>query len=337
MKDYIARLMQRGELRIVDKEVDPKFELAAVVERSQAQSTLPILFRKVKGTRLPVVSNLFGSHERICELLGTSAGNLCRRWVQILDSLSTVGPGYLRTVPGTPRIHGKISDLPAITWREKDAGPYITAGVFLARDPDSAIHNLSFSRSFMKSDSELLCDIAPVHDLGRYQARAEAKGKSLEVCVLIAPPPEFFLAGCASVPIDVDELQVAAAIRGAPLEMQKCATLDLPYPVGTQVVIEGRIRPGERADEGPFGEFMGYYGGLNKNGFIFDVAAVHWEADAVFHGLLCGTAEDMTALDIAFATRTYAALASSIPGILDVTCNPMFFCTVVQIDKMAYP
>lgn len=333
MRSYLEKLLQRGEMRVVEREVDPRFELAAVVERSQAESSLPILFKRVKGTTLPVVSNLFGSHARICELLGTSPGRLCQRWAEIMGNTETGDPAYTRLArEGSARTVGKVSDLPHITWREKDLGPYITAGVFLAKDPDTGVPNLSFCRSYMKSDTELVCDIAPIHDLADYQRRAEAKGRPLEVCILIGPPPEVFIAACVSAPIDVDELKIAALIHGGPLEVEQATAVDLAFPVETQVVIEGAIRPGVRGVEGPFGEFMGYYGPINRQAYVIDVRNVSWRSDAIFHGLLCGTAEDLTALDVGFATRTYSALAS-MPGILDVACNPMFYCTVVKIDK----
>ncbi|MEP7245799.1 MAG: UbiD family decarboxylase [Gammaproteobacteria bacterium] len=334
MRSYIQELRERNELRIVEREVDPHFELAAVVARSQQESNLPILFERVKGTKLPVVSNVFGSADRICDLIGAKRGQLCQRWTEIMKHVHTMTGDYTRRVTGEAALEeGSVSDLPRIIWREKDCGPYITAGVFLAKDPGTGVANLSFCRTFMKSDTELVCCIDPIHDLAQYQANAQSRSEPLEIAILIGPPPEVFLAACASVPIDLDELKIAAAIRGKPIEMRACKTVDLAVPTGTQVVIEGKIRPGMRGTEGPFGEYMGYYGPVNQEGYIIDVASVSWERDAIYHGLLCGTPEDLTALDIAFATRTYSALAGSLPGILDVTCNPMLYCTVVKIDK----
>jgi UbiD family decarboxylase len=334
MRAYIDKLIQRNEMRIVKRAVDPRFELAAVVARSQQDSSLPVLFETVQGSSLPVVSNVFGSSDRLCELIGAERGQLCQRWAEIMKVVdSMAGPYTTIVLDPPPSITGCIGDLPQIVWREKDCEPYISAGVFLAKNPESGIANLSFCRSLMKSDREMICCIDPPHDLAQYQAKAEAKSKPLDVCILIGPPPEIFIAACASVPIDLDEIKIAAAILGEPIQMQRARTVDLEIPVGTQVVIEGRIRPGVREPEGPFGEFMGYYGTVNNNGYIIDVTDVYWQPNAVFHGLLCGTAEDLTVLDIAFATRTYNAIAHTMTGILDVTCNPMFFCTVVKIQK----
>lgn len=334
MKRYLDTLTSRNEMRTVKREVDPRFELAAVVAASQKNSSAPILFEHVRGSALPVVSNVFGSSDRLCEMIGARRGQLCQRWAEIMKQVDLMSGPYTAVSPApTNLISGRIGDLPHITWREKDCGPYITAGVFLAKNPDNGIANLSFCRALMVSDTELRCCIDPPHDLAQYQAKAEARGEPLDCCILIGAPPEIFIAGCASVPIDVDEIKIASAILGKPYPMQRARTVDLEVPVGTQVVIEGRFRPGERASEGPFGEFMGYYGPVNQQGYIFDVTAVYWQPNAVFHGLMCGSAEDLTVLDIAFATRTYNAIAPTMPGILDVTCNPMFFCTVVKIHK----
>src|SRR3972149_6125991 len=86
MHQYIDQLIKRGTFRIVEREVDPRFELAAVTACSQAESDAPLLFRKVKGSRTPVVTNLFGSRSRLCELIGAADGNFCRRWQELLGA-----------------------------------------------------------------------------------------------------------------------------------------------------------------------------------------------------------------------------------------------------------
>ena len=176
MRDYIQKLSERGELHVVERQVDPRFELAAVVGRSQQESDFPVLFRNVKGTAMPVISNVFGSHARLCEIIGTTRGNFCRHWQAMVDD--GPGPGRAGACEGAveeERIQGKISELPHVTYFEHDAGPYITAGVFLAKEPETGVPNLSFSRAMMVSDDELRVRLAPPHDLTRYQEKAEAK------------------------------------------------------------------------------------------------------------------------------------------------------------------
>src|SRR6059036_2496106 len=126
MREYVAALRDRGQLRVVEREVDPRFELAALTQRSQRASDLPVLFRRVRGTALPVLTNLYGSRRRLSELIGAADGRFCRRWTELTDG----GPAIEATAPAkTPDLReGRLADLPQITYCERDAGPYITAG-----------------------------------------------------------------------------------------------------------------------------------------------------------------------------------------------------------------
>ena len=332
MQEYVRQLLDRGEIHIVEREVDPKFELAAVVGRAQQQSDLPILFRNVRGSRLPVISNVYGSHSRLCEIIGARPGEFCRRWQSFTDGALPGAGEYTSRAGGGERIEGKLGDLPHITYCGRDAGPYITAGVFLAKEPDTGIPNLSFCRSMMVSDEELRVRLAPPHDITRYQKKAESRDEPLEVAILLGPPPEVFLAACASVPTDVDEMAIAARLLGGRIEMRPCRTVDLMVPAATDIVIEGRILPNVRKPEGPFGEFLGYYVEEGPN-HVFEITSVNWRPGAHFHALLCGFAEDLRALEVSAASRTYRQLNASLPGILDVSCSPSPMHTVVRIEQ----
>lgn len=334
MRAYLEKLTAKGSVHIIERVVDPVYELAAVTHRSQELDELPLLFRNVSGTALSVVSNLLGSAERVYDLLGVKRADIGPRWVHLLDHAATLTDDHFPVVPPSPElIQGSIADLPHIKWREKDGGAYISAGIFCAKDPESGVLNLSFCRTFMAGENQLICCLVPFHDLAQYEAKAHARGEELEVAILVGPPPEVFLAACASLPIDVDEMRFAAAICGEPLPMRKCASIDLLVPAETQIVIEGKFRAGERRSEGPFGEFKGYYGGVNPNGYILDVSTVTYYRDAIFQGLLCGTKDDMVPLDIAFAMRVYSNIAPGNDWIMEVCCNPMFFAVVIRIRK----
>jgi 4-hydroxybenzoate decarboxylase len=103
-------------------------------------------------------------------------------------------------------------------------------------------------------------------------------------------------------------------------------------PASTGIVIEGRILPNVRRPEGPFGEFMGYYVEVGDN-HVFEVTHVSWRQDAVFHGLICGSHEDLRPLEAATAARIYQAIRAQVPGVLDVSCQPTVMNTIIQIRK----
>lgn len=333
MRAYIESLLQRGEMRLVERDVDPRHELAAVIRRSQETSDLPLLFRNVRGARLPVVSNIYGSRRRLCDMIGAAPGQFPQRWHQIAGTLKPGRAALFESVPApADTVDGRLSDLPQITYWERDAGPYFTAGIFLAREPDTGVANLSFHRAMSVNDSELRIRLGTTHDLTRYHAKAEARNRPLPAAMLLGPAPDVFIAAAASLPYDVDELAAAAQIRGRALAMRPCRTIDLEVPADTEIVVEGEILPGVRAPEGPFGEFMGYYvpGGDNH---VFRVKHVSWRAGAYFHGLLCGSAEDIRLLEEATAARIYAHLVNQVPGIKRVAVHSALLCSVIAIDQ----
>lgn len=330
MRDYVSKLRERGELTVIETPVNPEFELAAVTERLQARNDHAILFRNVKGSKMPVVTNIYGSRKRLCEMIGADDDNFCRRWTELYPSHSNEQPAT--EISTETRVSGSLTDLPQITYFEKDGGPYITSALFLARNPATRVANLSFHRSQIIADDELRVRLGATHDLTQYQKLAESGGEALPAAILIGAPPSVFVAACASLPIDEDELCAAAAIDQAPISMQKCRTIDLDFPSATEVVVEGRFLPNVKRPEGPFGEFMGYYVPVGDNA-VFEVLDVHWRDDALFHSINCGSPEDMHALDFAIATRIYRSLTEKLPGIVNVACYPNLMNTVVQIRQ----
>jgi 4-hydroxybenzoate decarboxylase len=331
MRDYIDELISKGRMRIVEREVDPRFELCAVTVRSQQEGDDALLFRRVRGTRFPVVTNVFGSRPRLCDLIGAQDGSLCRRWAELTENL-----GAAEALPSAkaPSDHeeAKLSALPHITYFEKDAGPYITAGIFLAKEPDSGVPNLSFHRCMMVDDRELRVRLGSTHDLTKYQAKAEARGQALEAAILVGPSPHFVLAAAAPLAYYESELECAARLARSRVPMRRCRHIDLEVPADAEVVVEGRFVPGKRGAEAPFGEFQGYYVPRMQS-HVFEVLGVTVRKDAYFHGLVCGSPEDLRLLELGVATQVYRHLAQTLPGIVDVACVPHVMCTVVKIRQ----
>ncbi|MEK7944556.1 UbiD family decarboxylase [Pigmentiphaga sp. YJ18] len=334
MRHYLDKLQSRGELVVVHKEVDPRFEAAAIARRLQSESRQAVLFSHVRGSALPVVMNVYSEHQRLREIIRCGRKTFCERLGEEIALAATLGQGAWMedTDPGDDWCSGTLSDLPILTYHERDGGAYITSGIFLAKHPDSGVPNLSFHRSMKVSDGELRVRLGSTHDLARFQQAAERDGKPLEAAILVSAAPELFMAACVSLPPDASELALAAAIRGGPLRMRRCRTIDLSVPAAADIVIEGRILPNERRPEGPFGEFMGYYVEVGDN-HVFEVTHVGWRKGAVFHGLICGSREDLRPLEAATAARIYQALKAQVPGVLDVSCQPTVMNTIIKIRK----
>jgi UbiD family decarboxylase len=333
MRAFMTKLKARGELLEVRRPVDPKHELAAVTDAAHKRWGKPILFHNVIGSRLPVLTNIYGSRARLAEIIGIVPDEFCKQWSNLEAIASSRG-----APPSSPHeqvleyVECRLSDLPLITYSERDAAPYFTSAMFLAKEPDTGVQNLSFHRSMYVSDAELRCRLAPRHHLTMYHEKAEQRGAYLEAAMLIGPPPATFLTAAAPLPYEADEMEVAAKLQGAPIAMRRCKHVDLMVPATTEVVIEGRFLPNVRRDEGPFGEFMGYYTPVGQNA-VFEVLGVTCRKDAIFHSILCGSSEEVLTLELSVAANIYQRINAVLPGILDVTCQPFVLHTVVKIKQ----
>jgi UbiD family decarboxylase len=333
MQYLIDDLKARDELLVISKEVDPCFELAAVTKAVQQSSNKTVLFENVHGSKMPVISNIYNSRQRLCEFIGAEPDGFCPRWNDIHNQTeSRLGQETSIIERPTDLVDCKISDLPLITYHERDAGPYFTSAVFLARHPDTGIENLSFHRSMYVSDDELRIRLGSSHDLFRYQKAAEEKGEALDAVMLIGAEPALFMAGGASLPGDWSEVAFASAMKDAAIPSYKARASDLLIPAATQIVIEGRILPDVRRPEGPFGEFMGYYVEIGDN-HVFEVLHVYTQPNPVFHSLLCGSNEDISLLEARTAAKTWHHLNAVLPGIIDVACAPAVTNTTIKIKQ----
>ncbi len=331
MRAWVDRLARSGRLLTVEREVDPLFELAAVTKRAQEAGNRPLLFENVRGTKLRVATNMFADAQALRSVIDNSGEPFTAAYAKVLDAAEArVEPATIQVrAPGDLQ-SGPLTDLPLITYHERDAGPYFTAAIVLACDPDSGVPNLSFHRAMVVGPEELRLRLGDSHDLTDYQRRAEQAGQALPIALLIGVPPPVFFAAGTHLPAGINEYALAAELARAPVEVYPGSHSRLPIPVATEIVIEGRILPHERRPEGPFGEVLGYYvpQGLNH---VMEIQSVNWRRDALFHSLLCGSREDLALLEAVNAARVYRDLARRLPGIIDVSCAPAFMNTTVQI------
>jgi UbiD family decarboxylase len=331
LRSFLAQLDAEQRLVRIKKEVEPKFELAAVLRQVQRVLDRPVVFEKVRGTAFPVVSNLCGSYEGVGRVLGVEPDAVVRTWAGLVADR--------RAVPAAPVAPGvddheecSLLDLPQLTFCEKDAGPYITAGVVLARDPDTGRVNLSYHRMQIVDASELRCRLSSSGDLYRMHAKAEQRGQPLEVAVLIGNAPALMVTAGATIGPDESELELAEHIAGCRFPLRRCRTVDLEVPAATEIVIEGTLLPDVRRPEGPFGEWMDYYVPVTDN-HVLSVRRVTARRGALFYAILSGSTEEITMSSIPTAGSIYRAVRTWVPTVSDVACWPLLQFCVLKLKK----
>jgi UbiD family decarboxylase len=142
----------------------------------------------------------------------------------------------------------------------QDPGPYITAAMVITKDPETGGRNIGTYRLQVNGPKRLVLWMGPTQDGSRQLRKYEAKGLDMPVAIAIGADPTLLLASVTKFPYTTDEYRVAGGLRGEPVPVVKCETLDLEVPANAEIVLEGIIRNGAREEEGPFGEYSGYMG-----------------------------------------------------------------------------
>ncbi|MCL5046297.1 MAG: UbiD family decarboxylase, partial [Actinobacteria bacterium] len=225
-----------------------------------------------------------------------------------------------------------VGSFPLLIHSPKDAGRYITAGMVIAKDPETGIRNVSINRMQLKGPRKLGIRMMSPQHLGQIYDQCERLGRPLEVAVVIGNHPLELIAATTSVELGVDELGLAGALRGEPLQVVRCRTVDLEVPAHAEVVIEGEVRPGEREAEGPFGDFMQYYVPVMKN-HVLHVRAVTHRRDPLCAAIKAGSVEDTHLL----ASSREAAILQAVRGtgseVVAVHLGPTIMNCAISIRK----
>lgn len=320
LRSWLRHLAETNRLMIAEAGVDLDFELAAVAKRQDGAKS--VLFPAPKRgdanmPNVPVIANLLAERSWVAEALGIAPGAVLDAFRRAVDE-----PLPWREVTDAPaqqsvnRAPDLLRDLPIPLHSEHDSGPYISAGLVIARNPRTGVQNVSINRLQISGPDRMGILILPRH-LHDFFQTAEAAGDPLEVAVAIGVDPATLLASQAILPIDFDELEVAGALHGAPLPVVKCVTNEVRVPADAEVVIEGRLLPDVREMEGPFAEFPQYYGPAGRREVI-QVDAVTSRARPIFHTIISAGMEHLLLGAIPREATIVALLQRSFPGVLDV-------------------
>ena len=279
LRSMLDALRERGQLLEISMEVDPVGELAAVLHACE-RTGKAALFQRVKGYVTPVVGGVLGSHANIALALGCRQDEVHGRMEESLRNPITpeeVPDGVAHQV--VERENPSVRSLPVPTHAPMDAGPFINAGVVIARDPETGRHNLSFNRMQVYGDREVGLNMNAWRHIREFFRKAEASGRNLPFCVAIGVDPAVMIA--AAFRYDGDEYEIAGATRGKPTPVVKAVTNDIWVPANSEIVIEGEVLAGETHLEGPMAEFTGHYSGQAPQA-IGTIKAITCRHDPIF-------------------------------------------------------
>ncbi|XYJ12279.1 UbiD family decarboxylase [Telluria sp. B2] len=317
LRQWLAHLEASGRLAVIREGVPLEHHLAAIAKRLDGSQAA--WFPKPGGHAIPVVSGFVSRRAWIAEAMGVEQSGLLAAFRQAADHplpWREVEPG---SAPCQEVVRTDIdlhALLPIPTHSEHDNGPYITAGLVIARNPVTGVQNVSINRIQVHGKDRMAILMLPRHLLAFYKA-AEAQDQPLDVAVVIGADPLTLLASQAITPIDYDELEIAGALHGAPLPVTKCLTSEVRVPANAEIVIEGKLLPKVREPEGPFGEFPKYYS-AQENREVIVVEAVTHRSNPIYHTIVPAEMEHLLLGSIPREATMLAHLQRSFPGVLDV-------------------
>ncbi|MFB3140147.1 MAG: menaquinone biosynthesis decarboxylase, partial [Candidatus Acidiferrales bacterium] len=311
LRAFLKKLEKEGELKRITAEVDWKLEVTEITDRVTKQGGPALLFENIKGSKVPLAINLFGTHRRMNLALEvnelqevadrisgfidfkTPSGLVDK--LKMLPKLGELGAFFPKTVKSGPckevvkREGFSLFDFPIIQCWPQDAGRFITFPLVFTRNPETGKRNVGVYRMQVFDDRTTGMHWQTQKHGAEHFRRARSRygeGK-LEVAVAIGADPATVFCGIVPAPPDVDELLLAGFLRRSPVELVKCETVELEVPANAEIILEGYVDLNEFRREGPFGDHTGYYS-LADDYPVFHVTCVTHRRDPIYLTTIVG-------------------------------------------------
>ncbi|MEW6274272.1 MAG: menaquinone biosynthesis decarboxylase [Bacillota bacterium] len=358
LRQFIATLEKRGLLKRISVEVDAELEITEITDRVCKAGGPALFFEKVRGFAMPVVTNLFGSLERMQLALETeNLDNIGRELESIfnprelpatflekikalprLAELSSYVPRVVKTGPCKQVIvkDPSLQKIPVLRCWPGDGGHFITLPLVFTRDPETGRRNVGMYR-MQVYDGKTTGMHWHIHKGGAEHLRK--KGEVMPVAVAIGADPAVIYAATAPLPPGLDEMLFAGFLRKAPVEMVRCETVDLEVPAHAEIILEGYVDPGESRLEGPFGDHTGFYS-LPENYPVFHLTCLTHRQNPIYAATIVGK-PPMEDFFLGKATeRIFLPLLKLlVPEIVDINMPAagVFHNCVIAAIKKQYP
>ncbi|WP_333839942.1 4-hydroxy-3-polyprenylbenzoate decarboxylase [Pelomicrobium sp.] len=367
LRDFLSHLEALGELKRVGVEVDPRLEITEICDRVLKAGGPALLFEQPKGHTIPVLGNLFGTPRRVALAMGQESVEALREVGRLLAYLKEPEPpqGFRDALDKLPLLKQvlamapkEVSSAPCqeVVWEGSqidlgrlpvqtcwpgDAGPLITWGLTVTRGPYKKRQNLGIYRQQVIGPNRVIMRWL-AHRGGALDFRDHCEahpGEPFPVAVALGADPATLLGAVTPVPDTLSEYQFAGLLRGSRTEIVRCLGSDLSVPASAEIVLEGVIRPGDTALEGPFGDHTGYYNEQERFP-VLTLERITMRRDPIYHSTYTGKPPDEPAiLGLALNEVFVPLLTRQFPEIVDFYLPPegcSYRLAVVSMKKQ-YP
>lgn len=326
-----------GQLLTTNEPIDPALELAGVYKQIGGGATLPppartgpaMLFENIKGyDDIRMIAGVMAQRERIAHMLGSNLEDLPRALMSAVKKPVNAILTKQKAVPCQEVIHKAPLDirklLPGIKTTEMDAGPYFLLGLLRAEDPETGEADVTVHRICVQGADIMTASFVFFRHIEQFRRKAERMGKPLPISINMGLDPAIYVAACfepPTTPLGFDELSIVGAIRGCPVELVNCLTVDAKAIANAEIVIEGELIPNERMAEDSttnsgfaIPEFTGYMGPAHKALPVIKVKAVTHRKNPILQTIVGPGEEHANLAGIATEASILNLLEQSMPG-----------------------
>jgi 2,5-furandicarboxylate decarboxylase 1 len=291
-----------------------------------------VLFERAKDYDVPIVANLLGSRERVAMAFDVKEHDLDETY--LARAQNRIKPVVVTSAPVQEVVIDSEIDicrtLPVLTHHEKDAGPYMTSAITIAKDPETGVRGMGLHRIQVK-DKDTIGIFLATPPLSHFLTKAEQQGKPLPIAVASGVAPLTFCAAIFFAPQGVDKFEIAGGFAQAPIELVSCRSVDIEAPADAEFILEGYIIPQRREKEGPFGESTGYY--FTYDNPVAKIQAISHRANPIYHALLPFSGEEIVLTSFMLGSYTLRQVQRALPQVRRMQIQLSGEIVIAQIDK----
>ncbi len=308
LREFIELLEKKGLLRRIITEVSAELEITEILDRTVKKNGPALLFENVKGYKIPVFANAFGTMERMCLALGVDdlddIGARIQKLVEFeapsgiwegikmipqVAELTSFAPRHVKSGPCKEVMLKEgfsLNDLPILKCWPMDGGRFITLPLVFTRNPRTGKQNAGMYR-MQVYDGKTTGMHWHIHKHGARDYEDAAKEGKIEVAVAIGADPAVVYSATAPLPDNIDEMMFAGFLRKKNVELVRCETVELYVPAHAEIILEGYVDANEKRVEGPFGDHTGYYS--LADGFpVFHINCITHRKNPIYHATVVG-------------------------------------------------
>ncbi|MCF6765517.1 4-hydroxy-3-polyprenylbenzoate decarboxylase [Thiotrichales bacterium 19S3-7] len=368
LREFLNHLENKNQLKKITYPVSPVLEMTEISDRVLKNNGPALLFENTQHqSNIPVLTNLFGTPERVAMAMGAESVDSLRdigkllaylkepeppkgfkdaieKW-PVFKQVLNLSPKLIKKAPAQEIIlkgsEINLWDLPIQLCWPLDAAPLITWGLVTTKGPTKERQNLGIYRQQVLDKNKLIMRWLS-HRGGALDFKEFTQkypNKPFPVAVTLGTDPATILAAVTPIPDTLSEYAFAGLLRGNKTELVKCMSHQLEVSANAEIILEGFIYPDDVAPEGPYGDHTGYYNEVD-NFPVFTVETITMRTDPIYHSTYTGRPPDEPAiLGVALNEVFVPILQKQFPEIVDFYLPPegcSYRLAVISIKKQ-YP